>query len=161
MNEVYLLTGGNIGDRFSNLKFALKKIETQVGPVLQKSAIYETAAWGVTNQNSFLNQVLFINTTLTAEEVLQTALQIEQQLGRKRLEKMGPRTIDIDILFYNNEVIHSQNLTVPHPQIANRRFVLTPLKEIAPALVHPVLKKTITRLLEICPDPLQVKKYDA
>lgn len=159
MNEVYLLTGGNVGDRLSNLQQASGKIEKEAGTVLKKSAIYETAAWGLTDQNHFLNQVLLISTSSGSEDLLQKLLHIEQELGRKRMIKMGPRNIDIDILFYNNEIISSPNLTVPHPQIANRRFVLTPLNEIARAFVHPVLQKTIAQLLEVCPDHLEVKKY--
>src|SRR4051812_45079808 len=102
MNELYLLTGGNIGDRLLNLQLARELIATESGAILQKSGIYETAAWGITNQNSFLNQVLLVATILPAQELLQTLLGIEQKLGRQRIEKMGPRTIDIDILFYNN-----------------------------------------------------------
>ena len=159
MNDAYLLTGGNIGNRLVSLQQACMKIEKQAGIVLQKSAVYETAAWGVTDQNLFLNQVLLVSTSLPPEELLHTLLNIEQELGRKRIVKMGPRIIDIDILFYNNEIISTSVLTVPHPQIANRRFVLTPLNEIAPGFVHPGLQKTITELLEICPDNLEVKKY--
>lgn len=158
MNNVYLLTGGNLGDRLQNLQQACEQVEKQVGTVLQKSSIYETAAWGFTNQPSFLNQVLFISTTLTAENLLQALLTIEQSQGRKRLQKMGPRIIDLDILFYNNEIISAQDLIVPHPQIANRRFVLTPLNEIAANFIHPVLQKTIHQLLEDCPDQLEVKR---
>jgi len=159
MNHVYLLTGGNIGDRLLNLQLAIEQIEQHVGTVVKKSVVYETAAWGVTNQSPFLNQVLLVSTNLPAPQLLQTLLDIEQQLGRKRIEKMGPRTIDIDILFYNSEIISSPRLTVPHPQIANRRFVLTPLNEIASGFVHPALQKTIAELLEACPDPLEVKKH--
>lgn len=159
MNEVYLLTGGNIGNRLSNLQNACEQINKKAGTVLKKSVIYETAAWGLTAQNAFLNQVLLVSTPLPAAELLKILLGIEQQLGRERMEKMGPRTIDIDILFYNSEIISSPDLTVPHLQIANRRFVLTPLNEIAPDFVHPVLQKTIAELLQICPDQLEVKKY--
>ena len=159
MNKAYLLTGGNIGDRLVSLQQARMKIEKQAGIVLKKSAVYETAAWGITDQNLFLNQVLLVSTSLPPEELLHTLLHIEQELGRKRIVKMGPRIIDIDILFYNNEIISTPVLTVPHPQIANRRFVLTPLNEIAPGFVHPGLQKTIAELLEICPDNLEVKKY--
>lgn len=159
MNEVYLLTGGNMGNRLVNLQQASRKIKKQAGIVLKKSEVYETAAWGLTDQNPFLNQVLLVSTSLPPEELLQTLLRIEQELGRKRILKMGPRIIDIDILFYNNEIIATPGLTVPHPQIANRRFVLTPLNEIAPGFVHPGLQKTIKELLEICPDKLEVKKY--
>lgn len=159
MNEAYLLTGGNIGDRLMNLQQACFKIEKQAGAILRKSDVYETAAWGLTEQNSFLNQVLLISTMYNAEELLQKLLYIEQESGRKRVVKMGPRIIDIDILFYNNEIISTSDLIVPHPQITNRRFVLTPLNEIAPDFVHPVLQETIAELLEICPDNLKVKKY--
>lgn len=158
MNDVYLLTGGNIGNRLLNLQLALMLIEKQVGTILKKSAVYETAAWGLTTQSPFLNQVLLVSTSLPAFELLKTLLQIEHELGRERKEKMGPRTIDIDILFYNTEIISSRDLTIPHPQIANRRFVLTPLNEIAPEFIHPGLKKKIAELLEMCPDNLEVKK---
>ncbi|MDB5249604.1 MAG: 2-amino-4-hydroxy-6-hydroxymethyldihydropteridine pyrophosphokinae [Segetibacter sp.] len=157
MNNIFLLTGGNIGDRLKYLHHAWEMVEKQVGPVLKKSSVYETSAWGVTDQSPFLNQVLLVETKLPAAIILETILNIEQALGRKRTEKMGPRTIDIDMLFFNNETISSPNLTVPHPQIQNRRFVLTPLYEIAPGFIHPVLQKTIGELLEICPDRLEVK----
>lgn len=159
MNDAYLLTGGNMGDRLVSLQQACMKIEKQAGIVLKKSAVYETAAWGITDQNLFLNQVLLVSTSLPPQELLHTLLHIEQELGRKRIMKMGPRIIDIDILFYNNEIISTPVLTVPHPQIANRRFVLTPLNEIAPGFIHPGLQKTIAELLEICPDNLEVRKY--
>jgi len=159
MNEAYLLTGGNTGDRLLNLQQAYFKIEKQAGTILKKSAIYETAAWGLTAQSPFLNQALLLSTLFGPEELLQKLLHIEQESGRERIVKMGPRIIDIDILFYNNEIISTSDLIVPHPQIANRRFVLTPLNEIAPDFVHPVLHKTIAELLKICPDSLKVKKY--
>lgn len=160
MNDVYLLTGGNIGKRLLYLQHACEQVEKHAGAILKKSAIYETAAWGFTAQNPFLNQVLLISTSLPPTELLKTLLRIEEEAGRKRVEKMGPRTIDIDMLFYNNQIITSASLTVPHPQIANRRFVLIPLNEIAPDFVHPVLQKTSSNLLDICPDKLEVKKYN-
>src|SRR4051812_36322635 len=104
MSDVYLLTGGNMGDRSLNLQQARELIEKNIGTILKKSQVYETAAWGITNQNRFLNEVILVSTTLPAEELLRSLLTIEQQLGRKRFEKMGPRTIDIDILFYNHEI---------------------------------------------------------
>ncbi|HEX8461629.1 MAG TPA: 2-amino-4-hydroxy-6-hydroxymethyldihydropteridine diphosphokinase [Segetibacter sp.] len=159
MNQAFLLTGGNIGDRLNNLQKAAEAIEKQAGKIIKKSALYETAAWGKTDQSSFLNQVLGISTTLSATDLLATLLAIELELGRQRYEKMGPRTIDIDILFYNNDCINTKNLKVPHPQIAFRRFVLTPLNEIAPHFVHPVSGKTIKELLLECPDNLEVIKY--
>jgi 2-amino-4-hydroxy-6-hydroxymethyldihydropteridine diphosphokinase len=159
MYEAFLLTGGNIGDRLKNLKNGTEAIEKKAGIILNKSSLYETAAWGKTDQSPFLNQVLLVSTRLPATDLLDALLSIEQELGRQRLEKMGPRTIDLDILLYNNDVINTTRLVIPHPQIAFRRFVLTPLNEIAPALVHPVLHKTISTLLEECPDTLPVKKY--
>jgi 2-amino-4-hydroxy-6-hydroxymethyldihydropteridine diphosphokinase len=161
MNNVYLLIGGNIGDTLKNLSESTNCIEKEVGAIVKKSSIYETAAWGVTDQPSFLNQVLFVSTKLSAEDVLKTILSIEEKMGRKRVEKMGPRTIDIDILFYNDEIISLPNLSVPHPHIANRRFVLEPLAEIAPAFVHPVLKKNVAELLKDCPDTLEVNIFHA
>ncbi|MBA4139046.1 MAG: 2-amino-4-hydroxy-6-hydroxymethyldihydropteridine diphosphokinase [Segetibacter sp.] len=160
MNNVYLLTGGNLGDRLVNLQKAFMLIDEMAGSVIKKSSIYETAAWGITNQPSFLNQVLFCTTQLTAVQLLQTILLIEKQMGRERLEKLGPRIIDIDILFYNDEVIDLPELKVPHPEITNRRFVLEPLHEIAPDYIHPVLKRSIADLLKDCPDPLEVKMLE-
>lgn len=157
MNNVYLLTGGNLGNRLVNLKNAFNLIDELAGTVIKSSSIYETAAWGQIDQPSFLNQVLLCTTQLTAEQVLQTILLIEEKMGRKRIEKMGPRIIDIDILFYNDEVIDLPELKVPHPEIANRRFVLEPLHEIASDYIHPVLKRSIADLLNACTDALEVK----
>jgi 2-amino-4-hydroxy-6-hydroxymethyldihydropteridine diphosphokinase len=159
MDEVYLLTGGNIGDRQLNLQRAYDLISSRIGLIAGKSAIYETAAWGLTDQAPFLNQVLCMTTNVDPQQLLQQLLQIEHELGRERVEKMGPRIIDIDILFYGNTIIQSPDLIVPHPRIAERRFVLTPLHEIAPHFIHPVLHKSITELLQTCPDPLAVKPY--
>ena len=159
MNTVYLLTGGNMGDRDENLLQARKLIAKQCGDITAASSIYETAAWGKTDQPSFLNQALQIQTVLEPEQLLKQILQIEKKIGRVRNEKYGPRIIDIDILFYNNEIHKYPQLILPHPEIQNRRFVLVPLAEIAPALIHPIFKKTIAELLRICPDKLEVKKY--
>jgi 2-amino-4-hydroxy-6-hydroxymethyldihydropteridine diphosphokinase len=161
MNNVYLLIGGNMGDRLKNLSESTGWIEKEVGTIVKKSSIYKTAAWGVTDQPSFLNQVLFVSTKLSAEDVLKTILSIEEKMGRKRVEKMGPRTIDIDILFYNDEIISLPNLSVPHAHIANRRFVLEPLAEIAPSFVHPVLQKNVAEVLKDCPDTLEVNIFHA
>jgi 2-amino-4-hydroxy-6-hydroxymethyldihydropteridine diphosphokinase len=159
MNKVYLLTGGNVGNRQQYLQESARLIEAACGKIITRSAIYETAAWGKTDQAAFLNQALELMTTLNAERLMEQLLKIEQTAGRKRLEKYGPRTIDIDILFFNADIIATILLTVPHPQIAARRFVLEPMNELAPDFVHPVLKKTIAQLLEECPDPLPVKKF--
>lgn len=125
------------------------------------SSLYETAAWGIEEQPSFLNQVIAIKTKFEALELLQLVLHIEKLAGRQRDIKWGQRTLDIDILLFNNEIINTPQLTVPHPFLPERRFTLTPLCEIAPHIIHPVLQKTIQQLLEECPDTLGVKKLPA
>lgn len=160
MNDIYLLTGGNVGDRLQYLQKAYGLIKSKVDGVVKKSSIYETAPWGFTKQQPFLNQALCITTTLKPAELLHQLLCIELQLGRQRLEKMGPRVIDIDILFYGNEIISTLDLVVPHPRITERRFVLTPLNEIAPDFIHPVFNTTIHELLQVCADKLEVTVYE-
>lgn len=160
MNEVFLLTGGNIGDRMDFLQKAKKTIEKRCGRVLKQSSVYETAAWGMENQEAFLNQVLKIETLLSPDELLKSILEIEEELGRKRELKYGPRTIDIDILFFNDEIIDRQGLKIPHPQLQNRRFVLIPLNEIGSEKIHPIFQKNISQLLAECPDPLAVNKFN-
>ena len=158
MNKVFLSIGGNMGNREAALAKACKLIGEQCGEIKSISSLYETAAWGKNDQPSFLNQALEIHSGLEPEQLLKQILKIEKEMGRIRKEKYGPRSIDIDILFFNEETHNYPSLTIPHPEIQNRRFVLAPMNEIAPALVHPVLKKTITELLEQCPDHLPVKK---
>jgi 2-amino-4-hydroxy-6-hydroxymethyldihydropteridine diphosphokinase len=158
MNKAYLLIGGNMGDRNKNLNEAIDFIARECGSVIKSSSIYETAAWGKTDQPDFLNQCLLIQTSLSAPDLMKQLLKIEEKMGRKRKEKNDPRIIDIDILFFNDEVLQTEFLTLPHPQIQNRRFALVPLKEIAPNLVHPVFKKSMSKLLDECPDKLEVKK---
>ncbi|HEX5027043.1 MAG TPA: 2-amino-4-hydroxy-6-hydroxymethyldihydropteridine diphosphokinase [Agriterribacter sp.] len=160
MNKAYLLIGGNIGDRKKNLREAVNAILEQIGEVTQLSHLYETAAWGKPDQPSFFNQALTVITGLSELELLHSILNIEKQMGRHRLEKYGPRIIDIDILMYNNAVVDIPELKIPHPELVNRRFALAPLQEIAPALVHPALHKSIDQLLQACPDSLDVKKLE-
>lgn len=160
MPKLYLLLGGNLGDRTLYLQQARESIAAQVGRISQSSSLYETAAWGKTDQPSFLNQVLEVETILSPEDVLQTINQIEHDLGRIRVEHWGARVIDIDILFYDDLVQQTQRLTIPHPQLHLRRFTLLPLHDISPELIHPVLKQSINELLEACPDELEVKKYN-
>ena len=159
MNTAYLLIGGNLGNRKENLYVAFTLITKQCGQVSKKSSLYETAAWGNTNQPSFLNQALEIKTSLNARQLIRRILKVEKEMGRIRKEKLGPRSIDIDILFFNNEIHDLQFLRVPHPEIQKRRFGLVPMAEIVPELIHPVLKKTISQLLNECPDELEVKKF--
>ena len=158
MNNVFLITGGNMGDRLQNLETALEEITIQIGTILKKSSIYETAPWGIADQPAFFNQVLLIHSLLSPQDILRTILKIETNMGRKRNEKFGPRIIDIDLLFYNELILNSIDLVIPHPEIAFRRFVLIPLAEIGKNLEHPVLKKTVSQLLKECPDHLPVAK---
>jgi 2-amino-4-hydroxy-6-hydroxymethyldihydropteridine diphosphokinase len=158
MNKAYLLTGGNEGDRFLHMQQARTNIEHICGQILQVSSLYETAPWGKTDQPDFLNQVLHIETFLGPEELLRAILSIEVQGGRKRTFKNAPRTIDIDILFYGRLILEKKGLTIPHPRIAERRFVLEPMNEISPEFIHPVIGKTIHQLLMECTDELGVKK---
>ncbi len=158
MNKAYLLIGGNEGDRFLHMQQARTNIELICGQLLLVSSIYETAPWGKTDQPDFLNQVLLINTVFSPEELLKGILSIEEKGGRKRTVKNAPRTIDIDILFYNDLILEKPGLTIPHPRIAIRRFVLEPLNEISPEFIHPVFGKTIRELLLECKDELGVKK---
>lgn len=160
MNKVFLLIGGNMGDRLQNLHQAISLLSAAVGPVIQQSAVYETAAWGKTDQPAFLNQALLLSSRLSAQELIVTVLSVEEQMGRHRTEKFGPRVIDIDIMFYNEDVINEPHLTIPHPQMQNRRFALVPLNELAPQMVHPVLNKTLEELLLECKDELPVVNYN-
>jgi 2-amino-4-hydroxy-6-hydroxymethyldihydropteridine diphosphokinase len=155
MNKAYLLTGGNEGDRYRNMQQARTNIELICGQILQVSSLYETAPWGKPDQPDFLNQVLLVQTKLKPRELLSAILSIEEKSGRKRTARNAPRTIDIDILFYNND---EPGLSIPHTRLADRRFVLEPLNEIAPDFPHPVFGKTVHELLLECKDELAVKK---
>ncbi len=156
MNTVYILTGGNIGDRLVNLGNAQKFIEDEIGKVEKSAPIYETEAWGDNDQPDFYNQVHIVKTKLSPEQIMQKILQIEEKMGRVRTTKNASRLIDIDILFYNNEVVDKPGLIIPHTEIANRRFVLVPLAELSPRMMHPLLNKKISELLSTCKDKLKV-----
>jgi len=147
-----------MGDRNKNLAYALNAIDQTIGLIKKKSSVYQTAAWGKTDQPPFYNQIIEIETSLPSQKVLDQLLTIEQKMGRKRSEKWGERIIDIDILFYGDEIIETKGLIIPHPQLAARRFTLVPLNEIAPHLTHPILQKKIEELLAACPDQLDVTR---
>ena len=158
MNTAYLLIGGNLGDRAAYLAEAVNHISLQCGRVSSISSLYETAAWGNTNQPAFYNQAICVETILEPEILLERLLAIETEMGRVRAQKYGPRTIDLDILMIDDKVLNTQVLTIPHPELHNRRFALLPLAEIAPLLNHPVLEKSVSELLVNCPDSLDVQK---
>lgn len=161
MNEAYLCLGGNIGDRENALKQALIKISEETGKIDVKSAIYETQAWGVDNQQAYLNQCVKITTDLSPENLIKTLLSIEKSLGRERNfdHTYEPRTLDIDILFYNNLITEQEHLVIPHPRLQLRKFVLIPLNEIASNYLHPSLNKTIFSILKECEDTSEVKPF--
>ena len=161
MNVAYLLIGGNLGNRSANLQNALHQIEKNCGKILDLSAIYETAAWGLTNQPSFYNQAVIVQTDLAPKVLMEELLSIETNMGRIRSIKLGPRLIDLDILLINNLVLNTETLILPHPAMEERRFALLPLAEIAPNLVHPILQKTIQELLMDCKDQLDVQKLSS
>jgi 2-amino-4-hydroxy-6-hydroxymethyldihydropteridine diphosphokinase len=159
MNTAYLLLGSNEGDRLQHLSQASKLIGQRAGMLVNQSAIYVTVAWGYNDQPDFLNQVVSISTDLSPQQLLNTMLSIEQEIGRTRTgAKWMQRIIDIDILFYNDLVMETEELNIPHPFLQDRRFVLVPLLEIASTYIHPVFLKSIAALTEACTDKLEVKK---
>lgn len=159
-SKAFLLLGSNLGDREEIIAKAIIEIGIQIGDISIKSSIYETLAWGIEDQPAFLNQVVTVASSKKPDELLSTVNKIEKELGRVRHEKWGERLIDIDILYFDNLVINTMDLKIPHPEIINRRFTLVPLAEIAPDFVHPVLEKTQSELLESCEDGLEVKRYN-
>ena len=158
MNTVYLLLGSNMGDSEQLLIVATSMIEKNIGKLVKSSSIYRTAAWGNEDQPDFLNQIIIVSSSLSSSTLLKEIFIIEKEMGRVRTTKNAARVIDIDMLFFNDEIIQTENLTVPHKQIQNRKFVLVPLAEIAPDFIHPVLKKSSLELLSICSDKLNVQK---
>lgn len=147
MTIAYLGLGTNLGDRLMNLGQAIQSLSAVV-TVLRSSRVYETLPVGFADQPKFLNQVAEIETELTPQDLLETVKHIELQMGRQKTFRDGPRLIDIDILFYGDRVIDLPNLTIPHPRLSTRAFVLAPLAELAPSLKHPVLGKTVVKMLE-------------
>jgi 2-amino-4-hydroxy-6-hydroxymethyldihydropteridine diphosphokinase len=157
--KAYLLLGSNLGDRELYLKEAIRLIAKRVGAVTSRSAVYETAAWGNTNQPGFLNLAAEVTTSLKPLALLKEVLAIEKDLGRIRHEKWGSRLIDIDIILYGDEIIDiTGQLQIPHPEMQNRKFVMQPLVEIAPMVIHPILKQDLMTILNGLDDPLAVAK---
>lgn len=158
MKGKYLILGSNTGDPESSLQNALVKIETDVGNVVRTSSMYITEPWGFKDQPPFYNLVVEIETNFDAFDTLRKVLAIEKSMGRIRKEKWAKRIIDIDILYFDDQVINKENLTIPHPGIPERRFVLVPLCELIPDKIHPVLKVSNADLLKSTKDHLGVKK---
>ncbi len=157
MIDLYLLLGGNLGDKKATFLQATKRLEQELGKLVMHSGIYETEPWGFDCKDYFWNQVLVLKTDLSPQEVLKSTKSIELELGRVRgEERYASRTIDIDMLFYGNLQLNEDNLQLPHPRMVNRNFVLKPLSEVAPKFIHPVFNKDISQLLAECDDKLQV-----
>ena len=160
MSKVYFSIGSNKGNRSRLINEAIDKIDIIIGKVLQKSSIYETKSWGF-NSNNFYNICILLESTLTPELILNKILTIEKDIGRlKTTDQYSDRCIDIDILFFDNRIVNSKSLEIPHPRIQLRKFVLTPMLELTPDLIHPILNKSIRQLELECDDkdqPIKVR----
>ncbi|PCJ25811.1 MAG: 2-amino-4-hydroxy-6-hydroxymethyldihydropteridine diphosphokinase [Flavobacteriales bacterium] len=157
-NRVVLSLGGNIGDVKQAFNYSIKLLEKNIGELVLSSSLYKTKAWGVENQPNFLNQVLVFSTELLPIDILHVCLETELIIGRVRKEKWHKRLIDIDVLFYDGEIIDTPDLTIPHPHVHKRNFVLFPLVDIIPSFRHPLLHKTMKELKNKCNDKLEVIK---
>jgi 2-amino-4-hydroxy-6-hydroxymethyldihydropteridine diphosphokinase len=155
--EIYIGLGSNVGDRLANIRKAVELMKKEEIEVVNESSIYETEPMGYREQGWFLNSVVQGRTELSPERLWETLEKIEKSIGREKEIKWGPRIIDLDILFYGNKILNDKQLQIPHSELHKRKFVLVPLKEIAPELVHPVLNKTISELLRDLKDNSQVK----
>lgn len=159
MTITYLLLGTNSGDKSGNLLFARKRIEKLVGRVISTSGIYETEPWGFISEENFYNQALCIETELELVELFEIIFRIEQETGRiRKSTRYTNRSLDIDVLFYGNSIINSENITIPHPRLHLRKFALAPMAEIAPHFLHPVMYKTMVQLLDKCEDESEVRQ---
>lgn len=159
MHQLFLGTGGNLGNKRANSDKVYTHIQNELGTILKCSQIYETAPWGFESDDLFWNQVLLVETQFSPLEALERIAKIEAFFGRKRTgERYASREMDIDILYFDDLVLETESLTIPHLQIANRLFVLVPLAEIAPEFVHPVLKLTSVEMLSVCDDNSEVRK---
>jgi len=161
MHKVILLLGSNLGDKLSWLEKARNKIEKNIGEIKNHSSIYQTEPWGFSHEEDFCNQVIQIQSRHNAFQILTECLGIEEEMGRKRKKgNYEARNIDIDILFYDHEIIKSPELGIPHPRLHMRRFTLVPLCEVAPHLIHPVIRKSMLQLLEECQDQRRVHRLN-
>ena len=159
MNSVFLQLGSNLGERSQLLIDATVLLLERVGMIVEKSKVYESTPWRGDGQESYLNQVIELSTKYSAERVLKIVLEIETELGRVRAEKWGERLIDIDIIFFNDEIIETSDLCVPHKHMHERNFVLEPLNEIASTFIHPKYNKTVAELLKDSKDIERVDEY--
>ena len=158
MTQLFLSLGGNLGNTREIFEGAYPLIEKKIGKISVYSSVYQTEAWGPIPQADFLNQVVLVTTTLKPEACLSELLEIEREFGRERKERWGPRTLDLDILFYGDMIIAESDLSIPHPRIAERKFILAPLAEIAPTFTYPASDKTMVALLGECQDSSQVNR---
>lgn len=159
MNKVYLQLGSNLGERAKVISDAVKKISESIGKVSTLSQVYESTPWRVDGQANYLNQIIEVKTIFSAKDILAAILKIEKDLGRVRIEKWGERLIDIDIIFFNNDIIETAELCIPHMHMHERNFVLVPLHEIAPNFFHPKYKKTVAQLYNESRDSEKVVEY--
>ena len=150
--------GSNQGQPLKQLAEAQRHISRRIGRIVKASSVYQTAAWGLEDQPDFLNQVLLVETPYPPLFVLKTALEIERHMGRRRIQKWGPRSIDLDLILFDQVILDHPDLTLPHPHMAERAFVLIPASEVAPNWRHPLTQQSLRELLEHCPDPLSVRK---
>lgn len=160
LHDIFLLTGANLGNRYQSLTFALTGLQEYLGEPQACSAIYETAPWGSASAFPYLNQVVWWSTNKQPEAVMEKALELEKKAGRVRTQLNADRQLDIDILLCDELIVETSLLVLPHPRLHLRRFVLTPLCEIAAEKKHPVFGKTFAQLLAECPDTLAVHKWE-
>ena len=153
----YLSLGGNLGNTIEIFLNSMEILTKKVGKITQISSLYQTAAWGPIPQNDFINQVIEVETKLSAPKLMDILLEIELQQGRVRQERWGPRTLDLDIIFFGEQLISTENLEIPHPRMEDRKFVLIPMVEINPNLIHPISRKSIRQILLECKDECDCK----